>query len=73
MPGPISGRPSIAFGHSGEMSRSNKCRPNGKNCALTYGYGSSANAENYKTAKIRPSGGSTDSDHGWFKYYAGPV
>ncbi|MEO3793129.1 hypothetical protein ABGB14_23190 [Nonomuraea sp. B10E15] len=46
---------------------------NGKNCALTYGYGSFANAENYKTAKIRPSGGSTDNDHGWFKYYAGPV
>ncbi|WP_433243355.1 spore-associated protein A [Streptosporangium sp. CA-135522] len=46
----------------------------GMNCALAYGYGDHYGAETSKWVEIRPSGSNSwDSDHGVYKYYAGPV
>ncbi|MFB4273561.1 hypothetical protein [Nonomuraea sp. GTA35] len=46
----------------------------GKNCALTYGYGSYANTTSWKGVVISRGDGSGESyDAGNYKYYAGPV
>ncbi|MFI6457314.1 hypothetical protein ACIBF6_37880 [Streptosporangium amethystogenes] len=47
----------------------------GKNCALTYGYGSYAGRVNRKQVGISLAGKSAWAgvDNGMFKYYAGPV
>ncbi|MEO3869763.1 spore-associated protein A [Nonomuraea sp. B12E4] len=47
----------------------------GRNCAVAYGRGSTYGAKAYKSVRIKTTGASSwaDSDHGEFKYYAGPV
>ncbi|MER6951114.1 hypothetical protein ABT294_44590 [Nonomuraea sp. NPDC000554] len=46
----------------------------GKNCALAYGYGSTAGKKTYKSVTIGVSSGTqADHDYGQFAQYAGPV
>ncbi|TDD06155.1 spore-associated protein A [Nonomuraea deserti] len=46
----------------------------GKNCALMYGYGSTANTTTWKSVRIQRSDNTgLDQDGGNYKYYAGPV
>ncbi|MCG5217730.1 hypothetical protein [Streptosporangium sp. KLBMP 9127] len=47
----------------------------GKNCALTYGYGSYYGAETLKMVRVSLTGAPShyDYDEGFYKYYAGPV
>ncbi|MBE1584232.1 hypothetical protein ACFPOI_29620 [Nonomuraea angiospora] len=45
----------------------------GKNCALTYGYGSTAGTTTFKAAAIRVAGGSGVIDSGHYAHYAGPA